>query len=150
MDAYYSVSAEGDYAYFASTNGGIENSRDIFRIKLPEEFKPDPVLLVKGKVLSKTANEAISARIYFSSVGDEFDEGSAITDPGTGEFSLVLTAGKRYSVHAQAPGHFSVDEFIDLTSIKEYQEIDRDIQMVGIQQGQTIPCLLYTSDAADE
>ena len=150
MDAYYSVSAEGDYAYFASTNGGIENSRDIFRIKLPEEFKPDPVLLVKGKVLNKTSNEAIAARIYFSSVGDEFDEGSAITDPATGEFSLVLTSGKRYSIHAQAPGHFSVDEFIDLTTINKYQEIDRDLQMVGIQQGQTIPLnnVFFESDEA--
>jgi len=139
MDAYYSVSAQGDFAYFASTNGGIENSRDIFRIELPEEFKPEAVLLVKGKVVDQAQSEPISARIYFSSIGDEFDEGSAITNPATGEFSIVLTSGKQYSFHAEAPGFISVDEFVDLTDISEYEEVQKDLSMKKIQVGEVVP-----------
>ncbi len=44
FDAYFSIDAAGEYAYFSSSNNSYGKS-DIFRIKMPQEAKPEPVVL---------------------------------------------------------------------------------------------------------
>ena len=98
-DAYYSVTAKGDYAYFVSTideESGREVNEDIFRISLKKDIKPDPVILLAGKVLDKKTNLPVEAEINYESLSDNSEEGIAKTSPIDGTYKIVIPAGKIY------------------------------------------------------
>ncbi len=135
-DAYYSVSAAGDYAYFISTKGSVQGSKDIYRIALPDEFKPDPVLLITGNVYNAKTGEKLDAKIVFESLATGKQEGIARANPVDGSYKIVLPRGKKYGYWAKAKGYVSISEHIDLSDINEYQEIKKDLYLMPIEEGQ--------------
>jgi outer membrane protein OmpA-like peptidoglycan-associated protein len=135
-DAYYTIPAVGDYAYFVSNTDGFGAS-DIFRIKLPKEVKPLPVALVIGTVKDDSGH-VVPARIEYERLTDSIQTGSATAHPQTGEYSIALTAGANYGFRAMAEGYYPVSANVDLTELKEYQEIRKDLVLVKIKTGQTI------------
>lgn len=68
-DAYFSIPASGEYAYFVSANNSIGEG-DIFRIRLSEEVKPNPVVLVRGNVYNAKTKEPLSADLVYHIVND--------------------------------------------------------------------------------
>ncbi|MCB9230802.1 MAG: OmpA family protein [Bacteroidia bacterium] len=136
-DAYYSIPASGDYAYFSSENHSIGKT-DIFRIKLPKELKPDPVVLVFGKVLDKETKEPIVAEIVYETLKDGKEIGTAYSSPTTGEYKIVLPAGEKYGFRAKGKNYLSVNENLDLTSITEYDEVQFDLFLVPMRKGETV------------
>lgn len=136
-DAYYTITASGDYAYFvssANSNGGT----DIFRVALPQEVKPDPVVLVSGKVLNAKTQEPISANITYQFLPDGKEAGLASSNPGDGNYKIVLPSGKKYAFSASAPGFIAVNQNLDLSDLKEYKEMTQDLYLVPIEVGQTV------------
>jgi outer membrane protein OmpA-like peptidoglycan-associated protein len=136
-DVYYSVPASGEYAYFHSTSNSI-GERDIFRIKLPKEAKPEPVVLIHGKALNITTNMPVSASIHYRTLPDGKDLGSARTNPGTGEYKIILPYGKQYAYHATAIGYIEVNENFDLIEKRDYIEINKDLYLIPIEVGAKI------------
>jgi OmpA-OmpF porin, OOP family len=136
-DAYYSIPADGKYAYFVSYTGSL-GAADIFRAKLPEALRPRPVVLVRGKVLNAKTNEPIGARISYESLVNGTEIGIANSNPKTGEYSIVLPAGEEYGFLAMSSDYIPVSENIDLTKLLEYKEITRDLRLVPIEKGATI------------
>ena len=51
MIIIYTIPASGDYAYFSSDFYG-QGQSDLYRIELPKEAKPKPVILLKGRFLN--------------------------------------------------------------------------------------------------
>ena len=135
LDAYYAISAAGDYAYFTTDKG---ENRDIYRIALPGEFKPEPVLLVRGRVFNKLNNEPIGAEVLFESLPEGIAEGIANSNPRTGEFTIVLPRGKLYALTTEAEGFWGENESFDVTSITNYAEITKDLPMVPLQVGAVV------------
>jgi outer membrane protein OmpA-like peptidoglycan-associated protein len=135
-DAYYSVAASGDVAYMVSSAGGFGNS-DIVRITLKEEVRPNPVALVSGKVLDQKTGKPVEATITYYSLADNIEAGTARSN-ATGDYSIVLPYGKAYGFRAQAGGYYAVSENLDLTGLKSYQEIKRDLFLVPIEIGQVV------------
>ncbi|MEN8123241.1 MAG: hypothetical protein ABFS35_23085, partial [Bacteroidota bacterium] len=66
-DTYYSISAKGDFAYIVSTKGSLGNE-DIQEIKLSEEARPDPVVLIYGKVYNKKTKKPIGVDIVYENL----------------------------------------------------------------------------------
>ncbi len=130
-EAYYVVPASGNYAYMAQ--GG-----DLVRIKLPQAAKPNPVLLIKGRVLNAKTNEPLEASINYSELLTGINMGYATSNPTTGEYSIVLPFGKAYSFLADKQGFFAMNDNLDCTNIKEYAEITRDLYLTPIEVGNTI------------
>ena len=60
FDAYYTISAAGDYAYLASSTNSYGQA-DIFRIALPKAVKPKPVVLLSGKAFDAKTKQPIAA-----------------------------------------------------------------------------------------
>jgi outer membrane protein OmpA-like peptidoglycan-associated protein len=137
-DAYYTISAKGDFAFFVSKKGGIKGSKDIFRIGLPQEFKPEPVLLVAGKVYNAKTNEPIAAKIIVETLQDGVEQGIARSNPDNGDYKIVLQRGQKYGFLAQAKGYIAVTENIDLSQIDEYTEITKDLYLYPIEVGQIV------------
>lgn len=137
FDAYYTLPASGDYGYMVS-NINSRGLTDIIRFKLPETVKPDPVVLVQGKVLNAKTNEPLEAVIRFDDLSTGKEEGEARSDPRTGDYRIVLAAGKNYGYHAEAPGYLSVNENLELVDLREYGEVRKDLLLVPIEVGESI------------
>ena len=138
LDAYYTLPATGDYAYFASSNRAIGRT-DLFRIALPEELQPEPVVMIAGQVLDAVSGEGVQAEIryLFESSGEE--AGLARSVAPEGDYRIVLPYGEAYAFRAEAQGYFALNEHVDLSRVEEFQEIDRDLIMVPLREGQIIP-----------
>lgn len=141
-DAYYTIDAAGRYAYFVSNSGSEadikNNSKDIYRIALTSEFKPDPVVLISGRVFNEKTKEPISADVIFEALPSGEEKGRAISSPVDGSYKLVLPRGNNYGFMARAVGYVAVNENMNLTAIDHYEEIERDLYLVPIEVGAVI------------
>jgi OOP family OmpA-OmpF porin len=136
-DAYYSIPASGEYAYFVSYSNSIGKA-DIFRAKLPSILRPKPVVLVRGKVLNSKTKLPIGGNITYERLSDGLELGIAYANPTTGEYSIVLPAGDAYAFLATSKGYFPVSENVNLKATTAYAEISRDLLLTPIEQGATI------------
>jgi OOP family OmpA-OmpF porin len=136
-DAYYTLDAKGEYAYMVTDKSGYGQS-DIVRIKLKDSERPNPVVLISGKVINAKTNQPISARITYQSLTTGKEIGQAISDPITGNYKMTLPYGTQYSFNAHGTNFIPVSNNIDLTTVADYQEITQDLYLVPIEIGQTI------------
>jgi outer membrane protein OmpA-like peptidoglycan-associated protein len=143
-DGYYTISAKGDYAYFISTAGALNKvdfnptDEDIFRISLSKEAKPDPVVLVKGKVINSKTKAPIEADIYYESFPVKGENGIASSDPVNGDYKIVLPVGKKYGFRAEAEGYIAISQNEDFTAVDEYKEIERILELTPLKVGETV------------
>jgi outer membrane protein OmpA-like peptidoglycan-associated protein len=137
-DAYYSLSASGEYAYFVSTRKGGFGKDDIYRIKLPKIAKPDPVVLVMGRVLNAKTNLPVKGTIAYNNLADNKLVGIASANPSDGTYKITLPAGKKYGFLAAAENFISVNENLDLTGLTEYKEVQKDLYLAPIEIGQAV------------
>lgn len=136
-DANYSIAASGYYAYMVSERNSIGGS-DIVRIKLKDEIKPNPVVLVSGKVINAKTNQYVDANIIYQLLPDGKEAGIARSNPNNGDYKIVLPYGKNYSFNAGAQGYIAVSDNLDLTSVSTYQEITRNLYLYPVEVGETI------------
>lgn len=158
FDAYYTVSALGDYAYmtsFKETTG----KGDVVRIPLqqpgqPEDTTltaqptapaPDPVVMISGKVIDSKTGKPVVATIIYEDMADGEEAGTATSNPLTGEYKIVLPYGKKYSMRAVAPNFIAEGENVDLTDSitavqgKGYREIaNKSLKLIPIEAGQVV------------
>jgi outer membrane protein OmpA-like peptidoglycan-associated protein len=136
-DAYFTLPASGEEAYMVTDNNTLGKS-DIVKVKLTEQARPKPVVLVSGKVLNKKTNEPLSAAIKYFDLQTNEDAGGAISNPSTGEYNIILQAGKKYGFRAEKDKFYAVNDMLDLTNLTEYKEIRKDLFLVPIEVGQSI------------
>ncbi len=123
------LSAKGDKAY-------ISRERDIWEIE--NLVKQDPVALVKGKVYDSKTKKILSASIVYNSLKNNKELGTAISDPTTGSYSIVLPYGEKYSFMAEKEGYYAITQNVDLSNLKEYKEIEVDLYLNPIEKGEII------------
>jgi outer membrane protein OmpA-like peptidoglycan-associated protein len=133
FDAYFSIAASGEYAYFASGKSGFGKS-DIFRIKMPTEAKPEPVVLISGSVYDSKTNQPIMTEIVYEILPEGKEVGVARSEPEKGAYKIVLPYGKSYGFLAKAEGYYPVSDNFDVTDLKQYQEIKRDLYLTPIKK----------------
>lgn len=137
FDAYYTLPASGDYGYMVSTLQTVGHA-DIIRFKIPESVRPDPVVLIQGRVLNSKNNTPLPATIRFEDLQTGREVGEARVDPKTGEYKIALPAGRNYGYHAAAPGFLSVNENLEIKLLNEYTEVKKDLTLVPIEIGESI------------
>lgn len=131
------IPASGEYAYFVSSKSGYGRG-DIFRIKLPGTVKPNPVVLVSGKVLNAKTKEPIMTEIKYEILSDGSEAGIARSEPVNGEYKIVLPSGKNYGYRAIAHGFYAVSENLDVTDLKEYKEMERNLYLAPIEVNEVV------------
>lgn len=131
-DSYYSVPASGYYAYYVSTDDKLKTT-DIFKVKLPEKVKPQPVVIIKGRVLNKKTNDPIGTSITYRDLESNEESGIAHSDPETGNYEIVLPLEQAYAFFAEKDGFYSVRDNISLKGRKNYEVIERDLYLAPIE-----------------
>jgi OOP family OmpA-OmpF porin len=138
-DGAFKISAKGDFAYISCTgDSSIEGSSDIYRILLNKETKPEPVLLIYGKVLNKKTNAPLSAAISYNDLKDNKQLGIATSNTRDGSYKIILPIGKSYSFLADKKGFYSISENINVDQLKEYTEVERNLYLAPIEVGEVI------------
>lgn len=131
-DAYFTIPAVGDYAYYVKDG-------DIYRIRIKEEIKPQPVVLVYGTVFNQKTNEPIgNATIHYEFLSNGQLAGIAHSSPLNGEYKIILPNGYNYGFLASAYGFISVADHLDVADLKEYRETKRDLYLVPALTGETV------------
>lgn len=130
-DAYFTLDAKAEYAYM-SIDG------DIVKILLNEKLKPQPVVLIKGKVFDKLTKQPLQAKVYYENLKNGKNEGFAISDPTTGSYQIALPYGTNYGFNALSNSYLPISDNIDLTQFSAYKEITRDLYLVPELVGQVV------------
>lgn len=136
-DAYFTIPASGDVAYMVSSENSLGEG-DIVKVKLPEAAKPSPVVLIRGKVINKKTDLPLKAVISYYDVVSLEKVGEAISNPTSGEYNIILQYGKKYSFRADKEGFYAVNDFLDVSSLDTYKEIEKDLFLVPVEIGQTV------------
>ncbi|MCD6069236.1 MAG: outer membrane protein OmpA family [Bacteroidetes bacterium] len=136
-DAYYCLDAKAEYAYLVSDHNSIGGD-DIVKVKLAEDIKPNPVVLIRGKVFNAKTKEPIGAGIEYENLVDGKNAGFANSNPMTGEYTIILPYGKNYGFLGSAEKFIPVSDNMDLTQVAAYQEINRDLYLVPLEVGSVI------------
>ncbi|RYU78405.1 OmpA family protein [Hymenobacter persicinus] len=138
FDGYFTLAASGEDAYLVSSRKGIDNSRDIFRINLTPQFKPEVVTLVRGRVLDAATQKPVAATIRYENLLTGEEIGVAETSPVDGSYTIVLPSGSHYGYRAEANNYLAESDNLDATDKQKYSEITQDLFLVPFAVGSTI------------
>ena len=136
-DTYLSLSARGDTAFLVSTSQSYGNE-DIFIIAIDADIQPDPVILIKGKVLDDNSKLPIAAKITYQDLSTGKEVGIAQSDPKTGKYQIVLPFGKLYGFRAEANDYIAQNENIDLRYSSDYKELTKNLYLMKMEVGEII------------
>jgi outer membrane protein OmpA-like peptidoglycan-associated protein len=142
-DLFFNIPANGEYAYY-SRNVTDQNA-DIYRVKLPIYRSPEPVILVKGKLLDAKTGQPIGAKIIYERLPDGKEIGIAQSNPVTGEYEIRLPGGLKYGVRAEALDHISTNQNLDLTAYTKDADLRTpDITLAPIEVAVIAPDVSIT------
>lgn len=151
-DAYYTIPASGEWAYFVSYQTGGYGLGDIYRVLLPDSLRPSPVVLVRGTV-KEPSGEPLEANISYGRLGSGREMGRAVSNPASGEFSITFPFeeyhGQQdtlwYAFHFSKDGYLPVHKNLDLRKqARHYHEITLEVILQPLrievtEQGETLP-----------
>lgn len=131
-DLFFNVPSTSEFAYYS--RGVTEDNSDIFRVKLPIYKNPEPVVIVRGKLVDGKTGKPIGAKIIYERLSDGKEVGVAYSNSETGEYEIHLPGGQKYGVRAEAPGHISESQNLDLTGVTKDGAIEtRDMRLAPIE-----------------
>ena len=97
------VDIKGEYAYYSKTikrSNGLDS--DIYRFKLPQDFKPEPVTYLKLVVKDGLTKKEISAKLLLRQISKGFEKTYKIDPVGK---LLVIEQSSDYSIYVEKTGY---------------------------------------------
>jgi outer membrane protein OmpA-like peptidoglycan-associated protein len=134
---FYTIPASGEFAYFSSNNKSI-GGWDIFRIGLPLDKRPNPVVLLSGRVINAKTGDTLDAAIKYEDLIAGGEIGTAHTNPAQHMYKIILPGGRYYGFHAEYPGFVPVSQNIDIKRLKSYRSKVIDLYLVPIEPRQSL------------
>ncbi len=137
------VSPSGKTAYFSSDSRmsrfarGVPNRRkDIYEVELYEKIRPEPVVVIAGRITDASSDVPLQAKVEMYRVEDNQKVFESFSDETTGDYSAALPADSRYGFMVSKRGFmFHSDTFEEP---KDSLIIRRDIALQPIQVGNTL------------
>lgn len=120
----FKTTSKGSYAFFSSTNN-TTGGADIFTIKL---FEENPFVIVKGTVINSNTQSPLKREFKITINGKAWDSLKMNVDSST--YSLKLPLRSKYEIMAVTDHANSKKEIIDVSSVKEFSRITRDLLVV--------------------
>lgn len=137
-DVFFTLPANGDYAYFSSGGKESNGQLDLYRLRIPDLFKPLPVIEISGRVLDKFSKKPLRAKIVYEDLGQNKNLGINESEPASGKYRITLPVGTRYGYLAQSDGYISVNQSLDASNLDEAQTISQDLYLMPIKKGTSI------------
>jgi len=139
-EAHYSIAASGTKAYFVSNEGKEHiGAEDVYEVVPPIQSRPDPVLLVKGKVFNAVTKAPIRAKIIYYDWTTNQEKGNALSSSKDGQYQAILPPENQYNFLAFKGGYYPISQSIDVGKIEAYTEMYITLYLHPIEVGETIP-----------
>lgn len=137
-DLFFNIPGNSDFAYYSQ--GVSQDDLDIFRVAMPLFKRPDPVLLVQGRILDSKTNEPVEAQIIYERLSDGTEIGITMSNPSTGAYEVMLPSGELYGIRADAEDYVSVNENLDLRNFDDDDRtsVTKDLFLVPIEKEATV------------
>ena len=130
------VSADGTEGLFSSNmEGGGFGELDIYRFKLPEKTKPQPVTYVKGIVRDKETKALLEANVLIIDLKNNIPVFNDYTSSETGDFLAVMPIGSNYSFNAEADGYLFYSQHYELKAHETNKPYEVEILLDKIKVG---------------
>jgi outer membrane protein OmpA-like peptidoglycan-associated protein/Tol biopolymer transport system component len=121
-DQFASVSAAGDLMYF-HTEG------DIYTVTIPDKYRKYKLVTVDGKVIDAVTKAPLAAKLTAKSNNPK--ERAIVTNVGAdGGYSAIYRVGSKYELSTTVPNYFPYSKPLDMTTAKETDNIERNIELV--------------------
>ncbi|MDH5603044.1 MAG: OmpA family protein [Cyclobacteriaceae bacterium] len=137
-DLFFNIPSNSDYAYYS--RGVTDDDTDIFRIEMPVFQRPEPTVIVKGKLTNSRTGEPIQAKISYERLSDGTEIGMIQSNPLTGEYQIILPLGEIYGIHAEAEGFIPESQNIDLRNSTESETLitTMDLKLVPLKEEEVV------------
>jgi outer membrane protein OmpA-like peptidoglycan-associated protein/tetratricopeptide (TPR) repeat protein len=135
-DIYFTWSADGKRAYFASERDGGFGDKDIYMLER-EEVKV-ALTLIKGQIVTCDTKSPVASTIQVTDLATQKIVGVYNSNPITGKYTVLLPAGKNYAIAVDAPGYLFYSKNIDIPNQEDYIELVDSVCMNPIQVGKAI------------
>ncbi|GAO28816.1 flagellar motor protein MotB [Geofilum rubicundum] len=127
------INARGNRAYFSSDGREEEvTAKNIYMFNLPEPFRPDPVLYVKGRVYDIETGETLPADFELKDLSSGDIIVTTQSNRFSGEFLVCLPVGGKYAFKADHPGYMFYSGHFDLHkghSLEKPYQLDIGLQL---------------------
>lgn len=122
-DQLPSIDARGELMYYTF------NNESIYSILIPPHLRQFVNNIIQGYITDQDTRQGIAAEIL---VTDAFTSELVMrldNNPSDGRYTVVLPVGRSFNIEIRKSGYSSFAEAFDLRNIKEYRELNRDVQL---------------------
>lgn len=145
-DEYFYLSIPNSKnSYFCSDRGG---DQDIY-VAYPNPFPPEAVVTVNGRVLDARTSRPVAAEITVTDLSSGEVVANYRTDDRNGDYYVVLTKGRRYSITAEAPDYIFYSDEYSVPPTTEGKAIKNDIRLNRTSGGSTRLLVFFDYDKSD-
>ena len=143
------VNSVADVAYFSS-NRLSGKGQDIFYFELYNDARPNRVSYMKGKVYDSETRLPLAARFDLIDLESSKTVISSTSDPGTGEFLVVIPVDVDYALNVNRPSYLFHSENFSFDKVyKRSEPFYMDIALKPIKVGEkiTLRNVFYKTDS---
>jgi outer membrane protein OmpA-like peptidoglycan-associated protein/tetratricopeptide (TPR) repeat protein len=143
-DIFFVIAANGKDAYYSSIRSDSYGGRDLYKIEFLKDTTvetpdTDPQLtLLKGVVSDEKTKELLEATIEITDNATNEIVATFKSNSKTGKYLVSLPSGKNYGISVSAPKYLFHSENFDISESKEYQEVEKDVELKRIEVGKKI------------
>jgi outer membrane protein OmpA-like peptidoglycan-associated protein len=165
-DIYFTISADNQHGYYASTSGDGFGGKDIYVISMPKEeeikmatakvtrsqlkiaeIKPmgrkenteyvNPITILKGRVLNAYTKEPLVAHLIIK----EKETGKTVDDQESdedGSYIFSVPSGINYLLEVNKEEYIFLSHGFDIPFSNQFQEIEQDVELFKVSIGSSI------------
>lgn len=144
------VSADGSEALFSTNLGGGFGDLDIYKFKIPDAAKPNPVTYVKGLVKDKETKTLLEANVLIVDLKNNFSIYNDFTSAETGDFLAAMPVGS-YLFNVQANGYlFSSSHFeVEKINTNKPYELEILLEKMAVGKNVTLQNIFFETNKFD-
>ncbi|GAB3905424.1 OmpA family protein [Mucilaginibacter boryungensis] len=132
------ITANGNYAFFASNNLNGFGGFDIYTFELPVAVRPHMVTYAKGTVHDGTTKQPLEAAVEIIDLENGLAVYQDYSSATTGEFLATLTTGKNYGLTVTKNGYLFYSENFSLVGHKVNNPFNVKIALEPIAIGSKV------------
>lgn len=121
---FISIAAEGKKAYIASQNE--EQKGDLFEVLLAEQFRPEPVVLVHGRLVKMGDDLTQVLDGPQEVINLNAPQASSPLEQRGQRFQVIVPYGEEVNLHAQVDGYYPVSPSLAYGAGNDQKSLDYD------------------------
>lgn len=142
---FYSIAANSDMAFFSSNKPSSTDNYNIYSA-VPNPYEADDVVFVHGKVTDGATDLPLGSNISIYDLTNGELVANLNSDDVTGDYSVVLTANRNYSITAEKEGYLFYSENFNIPKEIKNSDVEKDIMLSPIKEGKTRLLIFFDFD----